>query len=271
MIASSLFEAASRCIRERDTGQKLQSVQSMAQRWYLGHLIPDGDSCAVERIVQAGVPDHLQLVSPVDVPRRRIGSREGLIALLHAIAHIEYSAINLAVDAVYRFRGMPTQYYDDWIKVATEECYHFAMIRHQLNRLNIDYGDLPAHQGLWDVAMYSADDVLHRMALVPRVLEARGLDVTPGMIHRVEKAGYFEFAEVLKIIFRDEIGHVRIGSFWFNRLCRARSLDPAITFRAYLDRYCDEMNAHISGPFQEDARKLAGFTEQELQQLHHYT
>ncbi len=242
----------------------------MAQQWYLGGLRYNDNNVPVECIQMAGVPESLMLVAPVDVPRRRIGSREGLVALLHAIAHIEFSAINLAVDAIYRFRDMPEQYYDDWMKVATEECYHFSMIRQQLQREGSDYGELPAHQGLWDVANYSADDVLHRMALVPRVLEARGLDVTPGMIKRVEDAGYDNFAEILKIIFRDEIGHVRIGSFWFNTLCKKRALDPLQQFNSMLADYCRDMNAHISGPFDEDARKSAGFSEQELEQLKHY-
>lgn len=238
----------------------------MAQAWYQGQLVLT-ENQPVQVLYQAGMPEQLNLVHPSKVERRRLGSTQGRIALLHAIAHIEFSAINLALDAIYRFREMPQAYYEDWLSVACEECYHFSLIRHQLNKMDVDYGDLPAHEGLWDVAQYSGHDVLVRMALVPRVLEARGLDVTPGMIERVLKVGDSDFADILRIIFRDEVGHVAIGSHWFKAICQQRDLDSDVTFNDIIHKYRKDMNAHIKGPFQEEARLSAGFSLRELEQL----
>lgn len=264
-IKSSLFSGAYECIVCPGVDEKLHCVQELVQRWHLGHL--SLEVVAVKDIPKAGLPENLKLVHPSKVPRRRIGSEAGRVALLHAIAHIEFSAINLALDAVYRFQDMPAAYYREWLRVASEECYHFVLIRHLLEKLDVRYGDLDAHQGLWDVARYSSDKVLKRMALVPRVLEARGLDVTPGIMKKVAEVGDHEFVEVLKIILRDEIGHVRIGTFWFNWLCDQEGIEPANTFSQILEQYQDDMNAHISGPFDLMARKLAGFSQQELDQL----
>lgn len=269
MSKQNLFDESLDCLKCQDVEEKLHLVQQLVQRWHQGLLGREATS-DVEAVKQPGVPAQLKLVHPSQVPRRRLGSREGRIALLHAVVHIEFTAINLALDAVYRFRNMPKSYYDDWLRVASEECYHFNLIRLQLRKMGVEYGDLPAHQGLWDVAMYSAGDVLTRMSLVPRVLEARGLDVTPTMIERVSKAGDVEFAEILKIIFRDEIGHVGIGSFWFNHLCKDRHLNPLETFDRILQDYRRDMNAHINGPFEMDARLQAGFTSQEMDCLNQY-
>ena len=260
---NTLFDAAARCLGACSIEEKLRCTQQTAQAWDNGLLSLDFDHHPVP-IGEPGRPEKPILVSPGNVPRRRLGTTAGLIALIHAITHIEFNAINLAWDAAYRFRGLPKKFYDDWIKVAIEEAYHFQLLRSRLQELGCDYGDLPAHNGLWEIAMRTADDPLIRMALVPRVLEARGLDVTPGMIDRLRHAGDAKTVAVLEIILRDEIGHVAIGSHWFNYLCRQRNLDAEQTFLALIQQ---NFIGQISGPFQFEIRQQAGFTATELQAL----
>jgi uncharacterized ferritin-like protein (DUF455 family) len=198
------------------------------------------------------------------LPRRSLGHARGRAALIHAIAHIEFNAINLALDAVYRFRDMPAGFYDDWIRVAREEARHFGLMRQRLQAQDCDYGDFPGHNGLWDLARRTADDPLVRMALVPRVMEARGLDVTPGMIERFRAAGDHETADCLGIILREEIGHVRAGSRWFSYLCRERGLDPEATYFELLEHH---LGGEIRCPLNREARRRAGFAESELKRL----
>ena len=261
-----LFSRSWDCLVDTSVAGKIAATQSLVMSWHQGKIVIDHDS-PCKQLVKPGMPEALRLVHPSQVARRRLGSKEGRIALLHAVAHIEFSAINLALDAVYRFRYMPEDYYTDWLRVAAEECYHFSLIQNQLRLMGSDYGDLSAHQGLWDVAVYSASDVLKRMALVPRVLEARGLDVTPGMIERVTEIGDTKFADILRIILRDEIRHVRTGSQWFRYICDQRGLDSTITFDKILDEYKSDLNAHINGPFHVAARLQAGFTQTEINRL----
>jgi uncharacterized ferritin-like protein (DUF455 family) len=204
------------------------------------------------------------LVSARELPKRKLSSQQGRVALIHAVAHIEFNAINLAWDAVQRFPGMPPAYYDDWIKVAAEEAEHFVMMRERLQMLDHDYGDLPAHDGLWDMAKRTAGDVLERMALVPRVLEARGLDVTPDMITRLRNIGDDDTAERLAIILRDEVGHVAIGSHWFKYLCLERGLEPTGTALALIAQH---LRGEVRCPLNHEARRRAGFDDQELQAL----
>lgn len=212
----------------------------------------------------AGRPERPLLVRPADLPRRGLGSVEGRIALLHAVAHIEFNAINLALDAALRFPAMPEAFHRDWLSVAIDEARHFRMLRERLNALGADYGDLPAHNGLWDMAEKTAHDALVRMALVPRVLEARGLDVTPGMIERLAHAGDAESVACLEVILAEEVRHVAIGSHWFRTLCAERGLAPEPTFRRLLAEY---FTGSLRGPFNVEARLLAGFSEQELERL----
>jgi uncharacterized ferritin-like protein (DUF455 family) len=260
---TSLFESAAACIAECDVVQKALSSRETAHRWRSGLLSLTNDA-AVSAIGAPGRPRRPQLVAPRQLPRRGINSKAGRAALVHAVAHIEFNAINLAWDAVYRFRDMPRQYYDDWVRVAEEEAYHFSLLRERLRDLGYDYGDFAAHNGLWAMAEETAHDVLVRMALVPRVLEARGLDVTPGMIARLRRAGDEETVALLEIILRDEIGHVEIGSRWFRWLCGERAMAPESTFRELIGRY---MKGQLKGPFHRDARLQAGFSEGELAAL----
>jgi uncharacterized ferritin-like protein (DUF455 family) len=208
----------------------------------------------------AGRPARPVLVRPRDVPHRGLGSAEGRAALVHAVAHIEFNAINLALDAACRFEGMPAAYYEDWISVAKDEARHFTMLSSRLAALGHEYGDFPAHNGLWEAAEKTAHDVLARMALVPRVLEARGLDVTPGMINRLEEVGDRDTAAILRVILGEEVRHVAIGTRWFRVLCETRGLEPVATFHALLAQY----GARIHEPLNRPAREAAGFVAAEL-------
>jgi len=190
--------------------------------------------------------------------RRHFGSRAGHIALLHALAHIELNAIDLAWDIVARFAGSgpPRAFADDWAGVAAEEAEHFALLAVRLEALGGEYGELPAHDGLWEAAAVTSHDLLARLAVVPLVLEARGLDVTPAMIVRLDRAGDADSASVLDRIYRDEIGHVAVGARWFQRLCRDADLDPAATFQ---DRVRQYFRGALKPQFNRAARDAAGF------------
>ena len=218
----------------------------------------------VEAVFVAGHPRKPLLVDPKEVPRRNITSLKGRLALVHAIAHIEFNAINLALDAVYRFQNMPQQYYFDWCRVAAEEAQHFTMLSDYLESHGVAYGDFVAHNGLWEMAVKTNKDVMVRMALVPRVLEARGLDVTPTMIKKLASTGDTELINILQKIFDDEIGHVKIGSYWYKKLCKERGLDSEKTFFKLIDQY---MQGAKFGPFEKEAREKAGFSEKEMQGL----
>jgi uncharacterized ferritin-like protein (DUF455 family) len=207
-------------------------------------------------------PDRPPLLPPKAMPRRRnFGSLAGRTALLHALAHIELNAIDLAWDVVSRFRGagLPREFFDDWVGVAAEEATHFGLLTARLADLGAAYGDLPAHDGLWEAAEATADDLIARLAVVPLVLEARGLDVTPQMALRLERAGDEESAEILHHILADEIGHVAVGFRWFAHLCRARGLDPESAFRDAVRR---SFRGELKPPFNRAARTAAGFPAQ---------
>jgi uncharacterized ferritin-like protein (DUF455 family) len=196
---------------------------------------------------------------PRDMPRRRnFGAPSGRIALLHALAHIEFNAIDLAWDLVARFAGpgLPRAFFDDWVGVAAEEADHFALLSARLDALGAAYGALPAHDGLWEAAAATAHDLLARLAVVPLVLEARGLDVTPEMIVRLERAGDPDSAAILARIYQDEIGHVAVGVRWFKLICRERGLDPESTFHDRVGRY---FTGALKPPFNRAARDRAGF------------
>ena len=211
-----------------------------------------------------GRPERPGLVAPASLPRRGLGSPQGRIALLHAVAHIEFNAINLALDAALRFAGMPSDFYRDWLSVAFDEARHFRLLEKRLRELGAAYGDLPAHNGLWEMAEKTAHDPLVRMALVPRVLEARGLDVTPGMIEKLRNVGDHASVACLEIILEEEVRHVAIGSRWFRQLCEQRGQESETTFHSLLSEY---FAGGLRGPFNHAARLQAGFTESELEVL----
>ena len=214
-----------------------------------------------------GRPLHPRLVPPIDVPQRSPFTPDGLAALLHAVCHIEFNAINLALDAVWRFAAMPADFYRDWLRVADEEATHFHLLRDVLLSLGHDYGDFPAHDGLWEMCVKTQDDITARMALVPRTLEARGLDATPLIQARLRKVGTpaaLRAVEVLDIILRDEIGHVAIGNRWYGWLCERQRLDPIAHYRLLARTH---HAPRLKPPINESARRAAGFSQQELDYL----
>ena len=260
---NNLFDLAYICIIATHPVEKVRLTQAIAQAWQSGQLNLEPAS-TIKPILVPGHPVHLRLVPPREVPRRNFLTTEGQAALLHALTHIEFNAINLAWDAVYRFRDLPTDFYDDWIRVAQEEAYHFELLQQQLQHLGYQYGDFAAHNGLWEMAIKTTHAVLERMALVPRFLEARGLDATPTLITKLQSQKLTHLVEILQIILRDEIGHVAVGSRWFNFCCQAQGIDPELTFQQLIIKY---LKGRIKLPFNLEARLAAGFTQSELEKL----
>ncbi|WP_321876576.1 ferritin-like domain-containing protein [Paraburkholderia bannensis] len=266
--SASWRAAALDALRERDPLAKTQAVAALhaltleaaargEAEWGAAHALQAPADLP-------GRPARPDLVEPRSLQRRSMSTPQGRVVLLHALAHIEFNAINLALDAVWRFAGMPDAFYANWLKVAAEEAYHFSLVRQRLADYGHDYGDFPAHNGLWEMCERTCDDVLARMALVPRVLEARGLDASPPIRARLTQAQDHESAAILDIILRDEVGHVRIGNHWFRFLCELRGLDPHAAWLELAARY---HAPRMRGPFNVEARRSAGFDEAELDAL----
>jgi len=248
---------------ERDPGTK----RTLALRLHedlCDQVVPLRHPARPQRIEVPGRPDHPELVEPRRLTRRGLGSEHGRAVLLHALAHIEFNAINLAADALYRFPAMPPGFYVDWARVADDESRHFTMLRELLLARGHDYGDFPAHNGLWDTTVKTDHDLLVRMALVPRVLEARGIDVSPGLRRSFEQFGAHDAAAAMDTIYHDEIEHVRIGNRWFHWCCERANREPRKTFESLIREY---MRGRIKGPFDREGRLHAGFTEDELDDI----
>ncbi|MBD8879609.1 ferritin-like domain-containing protein [Rhodanobacter sp. 7MK24] len=261
---NDLHQAAKRCLDASDPAEKLRLTHETWQALQIGDLRPGDPASAAAPIGAPGRPAKPQLVSARQVPQRGLGSAEGRAALVHAVAHIEFNAINLAWDAVYRFRGMPDAYYRDWASCAHDEARHFALLSTRLAELGHAYGDFDAHNGLWEMAEKTAHSDTARMALVPRVLEARGLDVTPGMIERLRHAGDERTIAVLEVILREEVAHVAAGTRWYRWCCERDGIDP---FDTFFDLLRDYLGVSLRGPFNRPARLEAGFVEAELDRL----
>jgi len=259
-VINEMRTMAAQCLCCADVDEKLRLVRQLTQLQRSQEVSLDRHAAGMN-IDQPGRPDKPEWVRANKMPRRGFGSIEGRAIMMHAIAHIEFNAINLALDAIQRFPDMPKAYYSDWLQVASEEAYHFELVRAHLRHLGGDYGDYVAHGGLWEMCEKTAADVLERMALVPRVLEARGLDVTPGIQKKLTQAGDHHAVSILDIIFRDEIQHVEIGNRWFKWLCVQRDLQPIPTFLALLETYYPK---GLSGPFNMEARQQAGFSAAEM-------
>ena len=260
----SLSDAARRCLDASEPALKVALTHEAVRAFADGELHVSIVASPAEQIRSPGRPANLRLVSPRNLPQRGLGSPEGRAGFLHAIAHIEFNAINLAWDAVYRFRGMPAEFYAEWASVADDEARHFSMLAERLAELGFAYGDFEAHNGLWEMAEKTADSCLARMALVPRVLEARGLDVTPGMIHRLRSLGDTGSAGVLEVILREEVRHVAIGSRWFGWCCVREGREPESTF---IELIRGLAKGAIRGPFNLPARTAAGFADSEMAML----
>lgn len=243
---------------------KVAAVGALRERYRTGAATCRPDERIEEPALVPGRPARPALVEPRSLRHRGMQTEAGRAVLLHAIAHIEFNAINLALDAIWRFPGMPEAFYADWLRVAAEEAHHFGLLQARLVQLRHQYGDFPAHDGLWDMCARTRDDVLARMALVPRTLEARGLDASPPIRARLIQAGDVASAEILDVILRDEIGHVRIGNEWFRYLCDARALEPHETYARLAEQY---RAPRLRGPFNFEARREAGFDEAELTAL----
>ena len=260
----NLFDAARACLDAADPEQKVALTRQAAADFRAGKLLVTNNGSTPDPIRAPGRPEKPLLVPPRDLRKRGLGSNEGRAAFLHAIAHIEFNAINLAWDAAYRFRDMPAEFYRDWVGVADDEARHFSLLSQRLNELGAAYGDFSAHNGLWEMAEKTAHSCLARMALVPRVLEARGLDVTPAMIVKLRNIGDHESAGILELILREEIAHVAAGSRWFAWCCERDGVEPQSTFAALIDGVA---KGSIRGPFNRDARLAAGFDDAEMRML----
>jgi uncharacterized ferritin-like protein (DUF455 family) len=218
----------------------------------------------IHNLVLPGRPEKPELIPPLQVPKRKMDSVEGRASLLHSLAHIEFNAMNLALDAIWRFSDMPQQYYEDWLKVAKEESYHFSLVNEHMQSFGFSYGDFSAHNSLWEMVERTTDSVIARMALVPRTMEARGLDAVPGIRDRFKQIKDVKAVEILEIILHDEIGHVFIGNRWFNFLCSNAGLSPITAYRELAQKYHAPT---LRGPFNFEARQQAGFTAEELDLL----
>ncbi len=259
-----LFARARHCLDVADPAAKLTATAATAAAFAAGELVIVDDDDGPLPIAAPGRPARPQLVPPRQLPQRGLGTPGGRAALVHAVAHIEFNAINLAWDAVYRFRGMPADYYCDWIGVAADEARHFTLLQTRLAELGHAYGDFDAHDGLWEMAVKTSESCLARMALVPRVLEARGLDVTPGMIERLRGAGDLATVAILETILREEVAHVAAGSRWFVWCCAREGCDPDVAFMDLIAQYAP---GAVKPPFNTLARLTAGFSADELARL----
>lgn len=250
-----------------DPAQKVQATQALWSKRNQCELQPDAVLTPAPTQQVPGRPARPRLIPAKQVPTRTPFTPEGLATLLHAVCHIEFNAINLALDAVWRFSGMPAAFYDDWLRVAFEESQHFDMLHNQLNSMGYHYGDFDAHDGLWQMCEKTAGDVLARMALVPRTLEARGLDATPLIQTKLRKANTVAALQTVKIldtVLRDEVGHVAIGNHWYRWLCEQRGLDSVQLYGELVQRYDAPK---LKPPFNTTARQKAGFSEAELRYL----
>jgi uncharacterized ferritin-like protein (DUF455 family) len=263
-IPTELREAALHWLAESDAGMKVSGVMALGAAWQRGEFPLASDKSLDADHPIPGRPPRPELVTPLAVKHRSMRTVEGRAALIHALAHIEFNAINLALDATWRFPGMPREYYADWLKVAAEEAFHFSLLSKHLQSQGFQYGDFPAHNSLWDMADKTRDDILARIALVPRTMEARGLDASPPVRAKLAQAGDTAAAEILDVILRDEIGHVAIGNRWYGWLCAERGLEPVATYAALAARY---KAPPPRGPFNLEARRAAGFCEAELAAL----
>lgn len=259
----SLHTAARRALDISDPDAKIAATRQALHDWQTGFLVV-GDVAEVSLPIFAGRPEKPLLIASRDLPARKLGNRAGHAALIHSLVHIEFNAINLGLDAAYRFRDLPNDFYTDWLTVAAEEAYHFDLLRSHLRSLGYEYGAFPAHGGLWELAEKTALDPLARMALVPRLMEARGLDVTPDIQHKLRSIGDKAGAAILDIILRDEIGHVAAGNRWFHYLCGQRGIAPEQGFLDLLNR---SGLPPLRPPFNIAARVQAGFSTDELARL----
>lgn len=264
IVGMELRQRALDAFNLTDPWQKAEATQAL---WREAPTLALDCQQSLAAPAEPGRPTHPALVHPQDVPRRSPFTSEGHCALVHSIAHIEFNAINLALDAVWRFEGMPAKYYSDWLKVAAEEAQHFNLLSDHLQAQGHRYGDFVAHDGLWTVCHSTRHDVIARMALIPRTMEARGLDATPLVqtkLRRVATPRALAAVEILNTILAEEVGHVAIGNYWYHWLCQRDGLD-SLAFHAHVA--LQHSAPRLKPPFNMEARRQAGFSEAELQNL----
>ena len=265
MSVQSIRERAGVILQERDPARKCAETRKLFAE---AQNTPDEEigqpPALIIPVPDPGRPKRPELVAPREVPRRDPSSAQGRAAMAHSFAHIEFNAMNIGLDACYRFDGMPGDFYRDWLSVAQDEAKHFELLQDYLQQRGHDYGSFPAHQSLWETVHGTEHDVLVRMALIPRVLEARGLDVTPGIQRKLAQFGDHDLVAILDVIYNEEITHVEIGTRWFRYVCEQRQVDARQTFRELLEQY---MKGRIRGPYDDLGRKAAGFTDEEMADL----
>lgn len=266
----SVFDFAEKVLQCADCETVLRLTHETWQRCENNELSFESEH-KVEEIALVCFPQKPILLLPREMPKRKFHTQEGLAAFFHAIAHVEFVAIYLAWDILYRFRNLPEEFYCDWLRVADEEAQHFALLNTKLQTFGVNYGDLPAHSGLWDLAQFTADDLLQRLALVPRNMEAHGLDVTPSLIEKFKQLGDDNAVEILTRILTDEVGHVALGSKWFKWLCAERNLDVESTYQTLLLNYYAQKGGSLKGNLNHEMRLKAGFSENELAWLNAQT
>ncbi len=264
MLGSELRASALSLLCDGDVLRKIDGVRQLSLARKQGGVTLATDAALVATASVPGRPPRPLLVPPGQVRHRSMRDVEGRAALIHALAHIEFNAVNLALDAIWRFAGMPDDYYADWLQVADEEALHFTLLARHLQSIGFVYGDFPAHDSLWEMAQKTSGDLLARMALVPRTLEARGLDASPAVRAKLAQAGEIAAAGILDIILADEIGHVAVGNRWYAWLCQRAQRDPLQTYRELAAQY---RAPQPRGPFNLAARRAAGFTDEELDAL----
>lgn len=267
---SGFYARLEAALQAAEPAEKCNLVGRLWRDWQAGLILwPDESAAAlmpsqVWPVTELPFPERPLLRAPHEMKTRGMGTREGRAAMLHAVAHIEYNAINLGLDAAYRFRQLPKEFTGGWLRVAHEEVEHFGLVTSHLATFGYQYGDLPAHRGLWDMACKTAHDPLVRMALIPRLFEAHGLDVTPGILEKFRQASDLEAVAALEVILREEIGHVALGDYWFRYLCAERGV---VAEEVYLDLLVQYDAPRLKPPFNTEARLAAGFTQTELDSL----
>jgi uncharacterized ferritin-like protein (DUF455 family) len=262
---TELRQAALGILAVTDPNIKVAMVQDLFDQFHADQVgLNIASSLDASALCIPGRPTKPELVPPLEVPKRSMNTDQGRASLLHSLAHIEFNAMNLALDAIWRFEGMPKTYYEDWLKVAKEEAFHFSLLDSYLKQLGFAYGDFLAHNSLWEMVERTADAVIARMALVPRTMEARGLDAVPAIRDRFKQIKDARAVEILEIILQDEIGHVLIGNKWFNFLCDQVGLSAISTYKDLARKYRAPI---LRGPFNYEGRRQAGFTSEELNLL----
>jgi uncharacterized ferritin-like protein (DUF455 family) len=265
MTMLELRETSLAILANTDVQSKVSQLANLFDDYQAGSIVVNlSGNFDNQDLHLPGRPAKPELVAPKFVPKRKMDTVEGRAILWHSLAHIEFNAMNLALDAIWRFPNMPKAYYEDWLRVAKEEAYHFSLINAHLKSFGFAYGDFPAHNSLWEMVERTTDSVIARMALVPRTMEARGLDAVPEIRDRFKQIKDDRAVQILEIILHDEIGHVLVGNRWFNFLCTNEGLSPITTYRQLAEKY---RAPTLRGPFNFEAREQAGFTSEELNLL----